>query len=184
VVLFVGNLNRAKGVRELADAILTLGEPYLGMLVGGGPEAGYGSDDGRARGLLAYAGPRPHEDVVRYMSAADVLVLPSYTEGLPTVLVEAGSLRLPVIASAVGGIPELLGDDRGAILDGISADGIAAALRRFVDHRGEAEQAAERLRELVLEDYDVDRNATRLVDCYRRAEDGARVSGEVGGRTP
>ena len=174
VVLFVGNLLRAKGIRELADAILGLGTPYLGVFVGGGPEAGHGTHDGRAAGLLEYVGPRPHADVVRYMSAADVLVLPSQTEGLPTVLVEAGSLRLPVIASSVGGIPELLGDDRGAILSEISAEGIMAALRTFVGHRDEAEQAAERLRELVVETYDVDRNAAGVIECYRRAEDESR----------
>lgn len=183
VVLFVGNLLPAKGVRELADAILGLGLPYLGVFVGGGPEAGYGSADGRANQSLAYVGPRPHRDVVRYMSAADVLVLPSHSEGLPTVLVEAGSLRLPVIASAVGGIPELLGRDRGTMLGEISAAGIAAALRGFVDHRLEAGEAAERLRDHVLDDYDVDRNAARLVECYRMAEDGAREPGAEGGRT-
>ena len=182
IVLFVGNLLRAKGVRELADAILGLGEPYLGVFVGGGPEAGYGAGDGRANGVLAYVGPRPHRDVVRYMSAADVLVLPSYSEGLPTVLVEAGSLRLPVIASSVGGIPELLGGDRGTMLGEISAGTIAAALRGFVDHRPEAGLAAERLRDLVLDDYDVDRNAARLAECYRMAEDRSRALGTTGGR--
>lgn len=181
VVLFVGNLLQAKGVRELADAILGLGEPFLGVFVGGGAESGYGGGaDGRAGGLLAYVGPRPHADVVRYMSAADVLVLPSHREGLPTVLVEAGSLRLPVIASSVGGIPELLDGDRGTMLGRISADSIAAALRRFVDHRPEAGQAAERLHELVVQDYDVDRNAAHLLDCYRRAEEGAREMGAAG----
>jgi teichuronic acid biosynthesis glycosyltransferase TuaC len=114
------------------------------------------------------------------MSAADVLVLPSYSEGLPTVLVEAGSLRLPVIASSVGGIPELLGGDRGTMLDEISAGSIAAALRGFADHRPEAGRAAERLRDLVLDDYDVDRNAARLAECYRMAEDRSRALGTSG----
>jgi len=167
VVLFVGNLKPTKGVRELADAILSVGRPFVGVIVGSGSEQGYGLDDARAPGLLEYRGPQAHEDVIRYMSAADVLVLPSHTEGLPTVLVEAGSLGLPVIASAVGGIPELLGPDRGAILPEVSPESIAAALTHFADHRGEAETAAGRLRELVLRDYDVDTNAARLLEWYR-----------------
>ena len=103
IVLFVGNLLAAKGVRELVDAILPRGDRFLGVLVGDGPERGYGGADGRSAGCLRYRGLQPHDAVARYMSAADVLVLPSYSEGLGSVLVEAGSLGLPVIASAVGG---------------------------------------------------------------------------------
>ena len=167
VVLFVGNLKPTKCVRELADAILDVDGPLLGVFVGGGSERGYGTNDPRAGGRLDYRGPRPHEDVVRYMSAADVLVLPSYSEGLPTVVVEAGSLGLPVIASAVGGIPELLGVDRGATLPDVSAASIAEALTQFLDNRSAAEAAAGRLRELVHHDYDVDVNAARLLTWYR-----------------
>lgn len=169
VVLFVGNLKRAKGVRELADAVLNLGDPLLGVFVGGGPEAGYRSTDPLASRHLSYVGPRPHEDVIRYLSAADVLVLPSYAEGLPTVLVEAGSLGVPVIASAVGGIPELLGSDRGTLLQRVTADSVTASLTEFLGRRNDAEAAAKRLGELVVEAYDVDRNAARLVDYYRSA---------------
>ena len=122
VVLFVGYLQREKGVHELASAILKLGEPFQGVFVGDGPEAGYGVADEQSRRLLRYVGARPHDEVIRYMAAADVLVLPSYGEGLPTVLVEAGSVGLPVIASAVGGIPELLGEDRGTLLSGYLVD--------------------------------------------------------------
>jgi teichuronic acid biosynthesis glycosyltransferase TuaC len=170
VVLFVGNLKRAKGVRELADALLGLGDPFLGVFVGGGEEARYGSDQPGAERCLSYVGPRPHDDVVRYMSAADVLVLPSYGEGLPTVLVEAGSLGLPVIASAVGGIPELLGADRGTILAEVSARSIAAAITAFLADRSGADAAADRLGEHVVGAYDVDRNAAALVDHYRAAQ--------------
>ncbi len=174
VVLFVGNLKRTKGIRELAEALLGLGEPFLGVFVGGGPEAGYGSGDPRAQGRLSYVGARPHEEVVRYLSAADVLVLPSYTEGLPTVLVEAGSLGVPVIASDVGGIPELLGHDRGTILPEVSAGAIATALTGFMADRDGAAVAARRLGDLVVDAYDVDRNAARLVDYYRAAQGAAR----------
>jgi teichuronic acid biosynthesis glycosyltransferase TuaC len=167
VVLFVGNLLVSKGVRELADAVLGLGDPLLGVFVGDGPEIGYGVDATKATGRLDYRGARPHDEIARYMSAADVLVLPSYREGLPTVLVEAGSLGLPVVASGVGGIPELLGRDRGAILGEVSSEAIADALTVFVTHRIEADAAARRLREHVVAVYDVDTNATRLLEIYR-----------------
>lgn len=167
VVLFVGNLKPTKGVRELADALLAAGPPFLGVFVGDGPEYGVGLSDPRARGVLEYRGAQPHAEVMTYMSAADVLVLPSYSEGLPTVMVEAGSARLPIIASRVGGIPELLGSDRGSLLPNIDPSSIEAALHAFVADRDAATKAAERLHGFVLERYDVDRNAERLVAIYR-----------------
>lgn len=173
VVLFVGNLIRAKGVRELADAILGLGDPFLGVFVGAGPEARYGIAGAGRNTLLEYAGERPHDDVVRYMSAADVFVLPSYSEGLPTVLVEAGALGLPVIASSVGGIPELLGRDRGTILKDGTAQEISATLRHFLSIREQADAAARRMREHVADAYDVDVNAARLIECYRSVTERA-----------
>jgi glycosyltransferase involved in cell wall biosynthesis len=101
------------------------------------------------------------------MSAADVLVLPSHSEGLGTVLVEAGSLGLPVIASAVGGIPGLVGADRGVLLDEISSAAVGAALDEFALRRSAAIAAAARLRAFVLAEHDVDTNAGRLLEIYR-----------------
>lgn len=167
VVLFVGNLLASKGVRELADALLTLDDRFVGVFVGDGPEKGYGVGDPRAAGCLQYRGAMPHAEIPRYMSAADVLVLPSFGEGLPTVLVEAGSIGLPVIASAVGGIPGLLGDDRGAILRDVSAEAIAEALVTFEEDTLAAQAAAARLRSHILAEHDVDTNAGRLLDLYR-----------------
>lgn len=169
IVLFVGYVLREKGVRELAAAILDLGDPFLGVFVGAGPETGFGSTDPRADGRLLYQGPRSHEEALLHMSAADVFVLPSYGEGLPTVIVESGSLGVPVIASAVGGIPELLGEDRGTILPDISAAAVATALSAFLERQDEAKAAAGRLREHVRAHYDVDLNAARLLEHYRTA---------------
>ena len=133
--------------------------------MGDGPEAGYGTLRGNALRRLGYVAPT-HEDVVRFMAAADVLVLPSYSEGLPTVLVEAGALGLPVIASSVGGIPELLGHDRGTPCR-MSRRRRRGLARRFLVARERAGAAASRLRAHVSEAYDVNTNAVRLMDCYR-----------------
>ena len=166
VVLFVGNLLASKGVRELVDALSTLGDRFVGVFVGDGPEMGYGNDDTSEAPRIRYLGARPHSEIAGYMSAADVLVLPSRREGLPTVLVEAGSLELPVIASAVGGIPELLGNDRGSLLDSGTAEGIRQALVLFEEDRPAAQAAAARLRKYVLAEHDVDINADRLLERY------------------
>jgi teichuronic acid biosynthesis glycosyltransferase TuaC len=167
IALFVGRLVREKGVRELVSAVLALGDPFVGVLVGAGPEAGLGSDDPRASGRLVYAGVQSHDEVVKFMAASDVLVLPSYGEGLPTVLVEAGSVGLPVVASAVGGIPELLSEGRGTVLPEVSERSIAAALSVLQADPREGIEAAARLREHVLAAYDVNRNAVALIAHYR-----------------
>ncbi|MHB8458853.1 MAG: glycosyltransferase [Candidatus Limnocylindrales bacterium] len=167
VALFVGNLLAEKGSRDLADAVLELDDRFGAIFVGDGPYAGHGANDPRAAGRLDYRGIQPHPEVIRLMSAADVLVLPSRSEGLPTVLVEAGAVGLPVIASPVGGIPELLGRDRGTLLAEPGRLAVTAALRRFVSERSSAERAAARLQQHVHDSYDADRNAARLLDCYR-----------------
>ena len=167
IVLFVGNLLASKGVRELADAILMLEDRFIGVFVGAGPESGYGTDRPGAIERLRYPGPRPHADVARYMSAADVLVLPSHREGLPSVLVEAGSLGLPVIASPVGGIPDLLSGGRGTLLEDPTAESIVRALAAFELGRPAADKSAARLRSHVLAEHDVDTNAARLLEHYR-----------------
>jgi teichuronic acid biosynthesis glycosyltransferase TuaC len=166
VVLFVGALVPAKGAPALAEAIVAAGDPFRGLFIGDGPSLGPASDEPGARSRLDYLGARPHREVVAAMSAADVLVLPSASEGLPTVVVEAGSIGLPVIASAVGGIPELLADGRGTLLTDTTPPTIAAALRTFANGRAEALAAAGSLAALVRAEYDVDRNAGRLAGLY------------------
>ena len=168
LVLFVGRLLPLKGVRELVDALLTLEPPFLGVLLGEGPLAGHRAEEDPSSERLRYAGGQPAEGVAAWMSAADMLVLPSYQEGLPTVLVEAGSLGLPVIASAVDGTPELLGADRGMLLPAIDARSIREAILAAAADPAGAAARADRLHEHVLADYDVDRNAVRLVDLYSR----------------
>ena len=118
---------------------------FIGVFVGDGPEAGYRSQEPSSRGRLDYRGARPHSEIATFMSAADVLVLPSHREGLPTVLVEAGSIGLPVIATAVGGIPGLLGHDRGILIPDPSAESIQEALAAFAADRPAAAAAADRL---------------------------------------
>jgi len=83
--------------------------------------------------LGVYEGPEGRADFLRKI---DVLVLPSHTEGTPNSIVEAMSQGLPVIASAVGGIPDMLGDDAGLLVPTGDAGALADAMLRLAGDRG------------------------------------------------
>ena len=73
-------------------------------------------------------------DVLDIIAAADAFVLPSFNEGVPRSIVEAMALGKPVVATRVGGVPELLGDGAfGLLADPGDVDGLADCLQRIVD---------------------------------------------------
>jgi teichuronic acid biosynthesis glycosyltransferase TuaC len=106
LVLYVGTLAEHKGAGDLLAAAAVLAKlrsEVRVVFVGDGPLAGAVAAAGR--NVIA-AGRQPHEAVARYMSACDLLCLPSWDEGLPNVVREAHASGRPVVATAVGGIPE------------------------------------------------------------------------------
>jgi teichuronic acid biosynthesis glycosyltransferase TuaC len=163
VVLFVGALVESKGVSILLEALQRMGrEDVLALFAGEGPLGEAVAAAPRTRRLGAVA----HEKIPAALRAADVLVLPSYSEGMPTILVEAGAAGVPIIATAVGGIPELLGEGRGRL---IPAGDVAALVQALEDVLGRPERAGQSARLLqtdVEERYDVDRNARTVLRVY------------------
>ncbi len=115
LLLFAGRLVPVKGLDVLLDACAALagrGVRFRLCLVGDGPLRG--SLEQRAArlglgGVVQFCGPRPHDQIPDWFRAADVFVLPSRSEGLPSVLLEATACGTPFVASRVGGIPEVAG---------------------------------------------------------------------------
>lgn len=136
-VAYIGNLSAEKAPHRAVDAIARL--PHVGLVVAGsGPlrtelELQAERDaPGRVRFLGMLEDPRP---VYR---AADALVMPSNTEGIPGAAIEAGLSGLPVIASSVGGLPEVVVDgSTGALVPvgdiGALATAIASSLARAAE---------------------------------------------------
>lgn len=106
LVLGVGRLVPGKGFDVALGAVRQLGGVRL-VLVGDGPERSRLAEAGGADLLLL--GEQPRDRVALAMRACDALVLPSEREGWPNVVTEALACGLRVVASAVGGIPEILG---------------------------------------------------------------------------
>ena len=109
-LLFLGRLSYEKGLDILLAAVAMIADqPVFLNVVGDGPQRS--SLMGMAESLniahkVRFFGFQ--RDVVKYLEDADVLVMPSRTEAMPMALIEASTLGIPVIASAVGGIPEIV----------------------------------------------------------------------------
>jgi glycosyltransferase involved in cell wall biosynthesis len=136
LLLFVGLLVPVKGLSVLLEALESLKDlPLTTVLVGDGSEEPALRRQAEAAGLdVLFAGRQPATQVHRWMAAADALVLPSLSEGRPNVVLEAQATGLAVVATAVGGTPELIDDGRTGVLVPVQdPDALAAALRRVVD---------------------------------------------------
>lgn len=167
VLLFVGMLWKYKGVPELAQALHRLDDPTLmAVLIGDGPLRETLVSTSRTG--IACLGPQPNQIVRDYMAAADAFILPSYREGLPTVVVEAGAAGLPVIGSQYGGTPELVTPEMGYPLEEVDPNAIIQALSALRSNPSEAQARAERLRAHVYEHFDAAKNARTLLDYYQQ----------------
>jgi glycosyltransferase involved in cell wall biosynthesis len=131
-IVAVGRLSREKGHDLLIDACASLADRDLFTLVfvGEGPERSALLERARrARVQLRIEGFR--ENVHDYYASAEVFVLPSRTEGSPNALLEAMACGCPIVAAAVGGVPEIVEHGHSALL---AHAGSSDALRLAIDH--------------------------------------------------
>jgi teichuronic acid biosynthesis glycosyltransferase TuaC len=166
VVLYVGALTGSKGIGELFQVVESRRDAdELFVLVGDRIDH---REDIKIPDRCLHLGWRPHAEVLELMQVADVLVLPSYREGMPNVVCEAASVGLPVIATDVGGIPELIDADTGILIPPRSAEALHRAISAVRSDYASARQRAERAKERVHEHFDLESEAARLRDLYSR----------------
>ena len=171
-VLCVGNLaRRAKGVDVLLEAVALAGERIGSVAVAGDgllrEELERQSDrlglHRKVSFLGSVAGPR------RLMRTARVFVLPSRWEGMPMALLEAMEAGLPVVASSVGGIPEVVRDGwNGVLVPPESPPALSAAITGLLEDPSRARRLGRRARRTIVEGFSIEHHATRLVELYDR----------------
>lgn len=170
-IVMVANLRPGKGHTTLIDAAAIVRRTFPDAhvdFVGDGTERHRLAEYIRARGLTAAFTFHGHcEDVPARLSAADVCVLPSESEAFPNAVLEAMAAARPVVASAVGGILEVVQHERtGLLVPPGDVDALAAALIRVLtDHETSARMAAAG-RALVEARYSFDRMIAALEALY------------------
>ncbi|MCU4727198.1 glycosyltransferase family 4 protein [Halapricum hydrolyticum] len=145
---YVGGLHEYKGLDDLADALDRVHSDSHLIVAGDGPdrerlERKFGS-------TATFLGAIPYEQIPAFYHEIDVLVLPSHTEGLPRVVLEAQATGTPVVATRVGGVPEVVEDGQtGLLCDAHDPDCLAAAIDRLATDGAERSRLAEVGREAV-----------------------------------
>jgi colanic acid/amylovoran biosynthesis glycosyltransferase len=179
-ILCVGTLHEVKGQGYLVEACRLLAESGADVactLVGDGPDRAALVEQIAASGLEAsvtVAGRRTRAEIAELLGRAHVLVSPSVPtsegkrEGIPVVLMEAMASGVPVVASGISGIPELVEDGQtGLLVPPRDPSALAEALRRLQDERALCERLARAGRERVESEFDVRKNAGELVRRFR-----------------
>lgn len=174
----VGRLSEQKGQLVLLDALLALAREGLRFqmtIAGDGPLRPVLEQRIRDLGLeerVTITGWLCNSQIRALISNARALVLPSFAEGLPVVLMEAFALARPVITTYVGGIPELVTDGVcGWLVPAGDVERLYSAMKdclKASDARIQAMGRAGQVR--VLETHDIVRECRKLVELFRRAE--------------
>lgn len=167
IILFVGRLVKEKGIFELAEALSYLPEDYVVVYVGAGPEKEKLQKNNLYNKRLFLAGQIPNEIVSDYLSACDTFILPSYSEGLPTVVIEAMALKIPTICTSVGGIPDLFGEYTNLLIQPRSVQEIVTRVKEQAADAALFDKAAEQLYQRVLDNYSAVDNAKKLLGTYQ-----------------
>lgn len=160
VIMFIGHLYRAKGVLELAHAFVKLHSKHPDswlVFVGKGPAFNTITEIATSNSLLArffFAGQMKHEEIPDWLNAADIFVLPTYAEGLPNVVLEAMSCRLPIVATKVGGIPEVVADgNSGILIEPMNINQLVTAIDQLLSSNYLRENMGMRGRKIVKEKF-------------------------------
>jgi teichuronic acid biosynthesis glycosyltransferase TuaC len=168
--LTIANLRHEKGVDLLLDAVHKLNRSDVCFHIIGQPA------EGRFAGLIETKlkklepgrviihTPVPRGELVEWYHAADAYLLPSRSEGFNVSLLEALSTGLPVIATNVGGAGQVLGQNRGILIEPEDPDKIRDAILRMIENRDEFQP--EEARDFIEQNYSMEQYRRVLMEAY------------------
>jgi len=172
-VTFIGALEPWKGVHsflEIAKLLLRTQNDLNFIIVGEGSLLEYAKEEsnkGILRGRVNVLEQIPHEEIPKVLSETSVLVVPSYMEGLPTVCLEAMALQVPVVASNIGGIPEIVIDgETGYLFNSCNLRECAEKVLEILLNEKLRRKMGSQCRRLVKQHYTWDNVTEKVQEIY------------------
>ena len=175
-IICVGRLSPEKGQAGLLRAFSNLAARHRKLqlrLVGDGPDRDGLEALANELGVAAnvtFVGRLPEQDTLAEIARSDLLVLPSFMEGLPIVLMEAMALGVPVVSSRVAGIPELVKDgETGLLFAPSNWDELEKQVERLLADKPLYAAVAERGKAKVSDEFDVRKSAAKMAELFEQA---------------
>lgn len=171
-VLFLGNVLKTKGVEELLCAWKELSDDYSDwtLTIAGFCEKSY-LDYLESRYSLrgvSMLGFLPHDEAIEELKKSAFLVLPSYTEGFPNVVIEAMMCKKAVLATDVGAIRDILSGGCGTVISARNSDELRDAMKAMMDDKALLEKMGEIGRAKALNEYSSDIVFNHYADLWER----------------
>ena len=173
IILYVGSLIKRKGVQHLIAAMpeVLRSSPNCRLVaIGDGPELPDLQrmvDELHIGSHVSFLGFQPQEEVRAWMQRARIFVLPSVEEGLGVVLLEALACGTPVVASEVGGIPDVITPDVGVLVPPADAPALAAGIHKILETPGKWAEMSSAARVRAVTYYDWDGIARQYTALYQ-----------------
>ncbi|MEM3951984.1 MAG: glycosyltransferase family 4 protein [Nitrososphaerota archaeon] len=162
-ITYLGRLSKEKGVDLLIGAALR------GLVIAGDGPMRPLIEYAARRGLLKFLGPLPREKALKILAGSDVAVLPSREEGLSTMILEAMALRIPIVATRVGGTVEVLEHGKDAVLVNANPDEIKQAVKHLLEDETYSRYLVENAYQKLIKHYNWDIIEQQYMKLYKKA---------------
>jgi len=176
VIGWVGRFIRVKGGDLFLDALRLIPDPRpTAVMIGYGPELDQlrrQADDLDLGDSVRFL--TDIRDAARYFGAFDAYVLSSRSEGLPIVILEAMAAEAPIVATRVGGVPEVLDESTGWLVPSEDPSALATAIAICLRDRSASEERARRAKHALENRYSLDTFLDEYEQIYRKVVEGAR----------
>lgn len=178
LLLFVGRIAPNKGLHVLLKSLQYLEKPVHLVIIGGpGMDRKYYLDilesirkkNQQGKHHITYLGAMDQAELIEWYQKASLFVLPSFREGFSVSTIEALSCETPVVASAVGGLLEIVKDYENGILTPLNAPvPIAHAIQYLLDNKSVRTKLGREGRKQVINSYSLDASVEKLCRIYRQ----------------
>jgi glycosyltransferase involved in cell wall biosynthesis len=179
MILFVGKLTRAKGVEYLLKAAKEVVEkkpeakfvlvgPVSFLEEGKNPWDKLRSELGLEKNVV-FTGGVSFKELLEAYSSADIFVLPSLKEAFSTVILEAMSFKLPIVASRIPGISEAVSPENGILVDKGNVKQLSNAILRLLENKDERLKMGEKSRKKIIREFTIEHAAKLHLEAYEKA---------------
>lgn len=174
--MIILHISTFRPVKRITDCVKILGQvrPHLPVrlvMCGEGPERADAealAADLGVQDSIEFLGKQPQSEILKYLSIADLLLLPSKSESFGLVALEAMACEVPVIATRVGGLPEVVDDGgSGYLFDVGDVTAMSEAAIRILSNSAERERLGKRGREIAVSQFAADRIIPQYEALYR-----------------